>query len=103
MVITLPALAADLCESWGCRGKLETLYTTAAGDIYVGFAADETLSNCQANSGTLFTLQSSKQNFKEVYASLLAAYMADRVISARIDEGTVGCNIAYVTLDANHE
>ena len=39
--------------------------------------------------------------YKEIYATLLAAQLADKRVSIRVAEGTNPCAIAYVTLNRN--
>ena len=95
---TTHVLAADQCQSWGCITTISKLYTTANGPIYVSTPLDEKLANCTPVSDVYFTLDTSSKNVKEVYATLLAAYMAQKEVRLRIIEGSANCELKYVTL-----
>jgi hypothetical protein len=94
--------ASNQCASWGCTATIETLYTNVDGDIYIGTPGDEKLTNCTPVSGVYFTLNPSAVNAKEVYSSILAAYMANEKIQLRIKEGSSNCELAYVKLAKTH-
>ena len=90
------AYADNYCASWGCDATIARLYVQADGNIFVGTDADETLANCTTVSNVYFTLTPSSTNNKEIYSTLLAAFMADRAISIRIVEGSTNCAIQYI-------
>ncbi|MEX0334654.1 hypothetical protein [Vibrio tubiashii] len=90
---------SDECTSWGCISTVETLYTNANGDIYVGTPLNETLANCTPVSNVYFTLNPSAPNASEIYSSLLAAYMSGKKIQLRVQEGHSRCELSYVRLD----
>jgi hypothetical protein len=100
MVLTLLSFSAasNQCASWGCLATIETLYTTVDGDIYIGTPSDEKLAKCTPVSGVYFTLNPASGNAKEVYSSILTAYMANKKIQLRIKEGSSNCELAYVKL-----
>ena len=92
-------LAANQCASWGCKAKISVLYTSVNGSIYIGTPFDEKAANCTPVAGVYFTLNANGITAKEVYSSLLAAYMSGKEISLRIVEGSSNCELAYVTLE----
>ena len=96
---TVNVFAADQCTSWGCVSTISELYTTVHGKVYVSTPFDENLANCTVNQGKYFTLDLSKPNGKEVYATLLAAYIAQEKIQLRIIENQLDCPIAYVRMN----
>ncbi len=89
---------ADECTTWGCVSTIESLYVNASGNIFVGTPLDETKANCTASSGVYFTLNTKSANAKEMYSSLLAAYMANNKVQLRIIEGSGNCELSYIRL-----
>lgn len=89
---------ADECASWGCTSTIETLYTNISGLVLVSTPLDETKANCTVYPGSYFVLNTDAQNGKEVYSSLLAAYMSNSKIQLRITEGSPNCELTYVRL-----
>ena len=100
LVTANSSFAEDRCTTWGCVSPIETLYTNASGVIYVGTPFAEINANCTPVSDVYFTLNPDRPNAKEVYTSLLGAYLANKKIQLRIVEGSEGCQLAYVRLDA---
>jgi len=90
--------ALDVCTSWGCAGLIKDIYSNATGKVLVASVHDEKLANCSPVAGVYFTLDMSKSNAKELYATILSAYMTNKPIQLRVHEGTTGCQIAYVRL-----
>jgi hypothetical protein len=95
-------IAADVCTSRGCISTVSDIYANADGAIYIGTPLDEKLANCTPVSGVYFTLNPNSGNAKEMYASILAAYMANIKIMLRIKEGHGSCELQYVTLSSSH-
>jgi hypothetical protein len=56
----------------------------------------ETELNCTPASGVLLRVPASS---KQVFAMLLSAQLADKVVRVRINEGSNPCTVSYVTLD----
>jgi len=96
MFLSITASAEDKCTTWGCISTLNELYTKSSGVVYIATPLDETKANCTPHSGVYFTLRPEVSGYKEIYSSLLAAYMSDKKIQLRITEGTIGCEINYV-------
>jgi len=92
--------AGSYCDTWGCIGTITTLYTTTGGKTYVGMDADEKLANCAPESNVYFTLKNDADD--RVYSSLLSSYVSGKKIQLRVSEGSVGCIISYVRLDASY-
>ncbi|KLN65646.1 MULTISPECIES: hypothetical protein [Vibrio] len=91
---------ADECASWGCISKIEQLYVSTSGDIYVSTPFNEKLANCTPVSDVYFTLNPSSSNASQVYSALLSAYMSDKRIQMRVVEGHPRCELEYVLLNA---
>lgn len=89
---------SDGCSSTECVGLIENIYIQANGEIYIGTPHDEKLANCSPVSGALLTLDTNDNNAKEIYSTLLAAYMADKKVKIRITESSPNCKIQYVDL-----
>ncbi len=70
--------------------------------IYVGTNGDETKANCTAVSGVYFTLNPSSANAKEMYSSMLAAFMSEKKVRLRIKEGDAQCELQYVVLSTSY-
>lgn len=91
------------CDPKGCTSTIETIYTQANGVTYVGTPDDENLANCEAaEGGVYFTLDHGDQNSTTIYSGLLSAYMAGERVRLRIIEGSNGCKLIYVRLDARY-
>jgi hypothetical protein len=102
LMVSTTTYAADVCASWGCKAEVSDIYTNADGAIYIGTPLDEKLANCTPVSGVYFTLNPDSGNAKEMYASILAAHMANKKIMLRVKEGHPACELAYVTLSSSH-
>lgn len=75
------------------------LYTESNGTVYVQLSGPMSNLNCTLTSGFV-TLVPTRSRYKEIYASLLATQFADRVITVRIDTGSIGCTIGYTITTA---
>ena len=90
-------LAGAECVATGCdNARVLQLYTEANGKVYVQLSGTLSNLNCTLVSATFVTLQPTASRFSQVYASLLAAQLADRVLSVRIATGSSGCTIEYI-------
>jgi hypothetical protein len=101
LLFSLSAFGQE-CTTWGCTSVISDLYTNADGIIYVGTNGDEKKANCTAVSDVYFTLNPSSGNAKEVYSSMLAAFMSGKKIQLRIKEGHAKCELSYVRLSTSH-
>ena len=86
------------CTSISCDNEtIIGMMTTTAGDVYIKTSGTMTNLGCTLSQGVYITLPvANNPRFKELYASLLAHHMADRPLSIRINDGSVGCTIAYI-------
>jgi hypothetical protein len=97
LALTAPAFAE--CTAAGCYNVLiEELYPTADGGVWIKTTGDETLANCTADSNVYLRLNATA-GYKEIYATLLAAMLAEKRVSLRVVAGSNPCAVAYVTLN----
>ncbi|QHH96427.1 hypothetical protein [Acinetobacter dispersus] len=101
--VTSLAIAADQCTTWGCISTIKTLQLNSAGTIYIDVPLDKTPVNCTPYVKTYFVISKSNPYYKEVYATLLSAYLTKSKIQLRVVEGSPNCEIAYVTLSTSFE
>jgi hypothetical protein len=95
------AAAFAECSATGCWGVyIEELYPEAAGGAWIRTSGNETLANCTVDSNVYLRLNATT-GYKEIYATLLAAQLADKRVSLRIAEGSNPCTVVYVTLNRN--
>jgi len=93
---SVSALGAP-CTSDLCKGLISSLLVNAKGDVFVTLTGGVSgLSVCKPVQGSYLILSSSSQNFAQLYATLLAAETASRLISFSVVSGTFGCVISYV-------
>jgi hypothetical protein len=103
LALTAGAAAYAECQALGCFSVyIDELYPEAGGGVWVQTSGNETLANCTANSGVFLRLDGTTAGFKQMYATLLAAQLADKKVSLRVDEGSNPCTIVYVTLNRNN-
>ena len=101
--LTFTSAAFAECGATGCWSVyVEELYPEANGGAWIKTSGNELLANCTANSGVYLRLSGTSAGFKELYATLLAAQLADKMVNIRVDEGSNPCTIAYVTLNRNN-
>lgn len=99
LVLTISLSAQAECASYGCPNVyVEQLYVNADYHIYIQTSGTETLANCTPKENIFFVLPLGVANYSQIYATLLAAQLADKRVTIRITEGTNPCSIAYVTL-----
>jgi hypothetical protein len=77
--------------------KITLLYIDANYDAWLSVSGNLANAPCTPNSN-LIQLPRSSANFKEVYATLLAAHLSDRMIDVRLAPNAPLCAIAYVTM-----
>lgn len=101
IALTAQVVRAE-CSAPSCNNvRVLQLYTEANGNAFVQLSGTMSNLNCTLVSGTFVTLLASRSRFREIYGSLLAAQLTDRVVSVRIDDGSSGCTIAYITMNAS--
>ena len=88
------------CGATGCIDVLiDELYVNSNYLVYVATNGTETAANCTPLAGVYLTLDPSDSNYNAVYSLLLAAQLADRLVTIRIVDGSANCKISYVVLD----
>jgi len=85
------------CSATKCVGKIDKLYMTANGTLYVGTDGNEKSLNCTAASGSYMSLASGDLGKNAMYSLLLTAKTTNKPVTIRIQEGTKYCRILYVT------
>jgi hypothetical protein len=79
--------------------QITLLYIDANYDAWLSVSGNLANAPCNSNaSPNLIQLPHSSANFKEVYATLLAAHISDRMISVRLAPNAPLCAVAYVTM-----
>jgi len=96
--VTSNAIAADQCTTWGCISSIKTLKLNSAGTIHIDVPLDKSTVNCTLSGNAYFTVSKTAPFYKEVYATLLSAYLTKSKIQLRVVEGSSNCEISYVTL-----
>lgn len=97
MAFLFARVATAECNAYSCNDvRITALYTRADGSAYVQTSGTVTNLNCSLVGGLYMTLPTASTRFKEIYASLLAYQLTDRLITIRIDEGSTGCTVAYL-------
>ena len=92
-------IATAECVMGGCTGYVEQLYIEADGGLWLQTSGNETLAGCTADSNIFLRLPGDAPKFKEVYALLLAAQLADRPVFVRLATGSNPCRILYVYMN----
>ena len=105
LVLLLPLHAnAECIAPTACDNvKIENLYITDNGDIYVNTSGTESNLNCSDTSnGKYLTLKTTgSKNYKEIYAALLAARTTDKPMKINIHKGSLDCSIERVEYGIN--
>jgi len=92
------SFAEDGCKSWGCVSTVSEITTKRNGYIFVATPLDENLANCAPYAGKYFSINPDFKNSREMYSSLLSAYMSSKKIQLRVVEGSQNCELSYVRL-----
>lgn len=99
VLCTLSAAAGADCSATGCYNVyVDQLQMTSTNGAWVQTSGNETLANCTPDAGVLLHIPASNVQLKELYATLLAAQLSDKLVSIVINTGTSPCTISYVTL-----
>jgi hypothetical protein len=86
------------CLASGCYTVyIEQLMPTATNGVWIQTSGNETLMNCTADSGLFIHLPAGTP--KEIYSTLLAAHMADKLVSIVVNQGTNPCTVSYAYLN----
>lgn len=85
------------CTATKCMGKIDKLYMTANGTLYVGTDGNEAALNCTAPSNSYMSLAQGDLGKNAMYSLLLTAKTTGKPVTIRIQEGSPDCRILYVT------
>ena len=88
------------CAAFACTNvKIERVYLNASGPIHIATDGDETALNCTAVSDVYVTLNPSAPNADAIYSTLLAAHIAGKRVTIRIEGSSPDCEIRYIYVD----
>jgi saccharopine dehydrogenase-like NADP-dependent oxidoreductase len=88
------------CSAATCANVyVDQLYMETSGTLWIRTSGVETALNCTADSGVQLLLLGSAPGFSSIYAMLLAAQQADRLVSIQLVAGSNPCTVVWVTLD----
>ena len=92
--------AAANCVSVRCNDVyVERLFVRANGLISVGTSGTETGLSCTPFNTDYLTLDPQGANADAIYSAILAAQLADKRVTFRMDDGSPNCTIQYIWLD----
>jgi len=102
-LLAMAPAAFPECSAPGCYDVyIDELYTEALGGVWIRTSGDERLAGCVPDSDVYLRLPASAVGFRDIYATLLAAQLAEKRVSIRINPGSNPCTVAYVTLNRNN-
>jgi hypothetical protein len=106
ILIGAAPFAHSECAAYSCTAvSISQLVITATGGYYVATSGNEQLASCTPNSGIFLympasTAQVPVPNFKEIYATLLAAQLANKIVTIDLNPSIASpCTISYVTIN----
>ena len=100
---TMVVGANATCSATGCVGKIDKLYMTNTGTLYVGTDGDEKALNCAGGagnggvSGVYMSLKEGDVGKNAMYSLLLTAQTTGTSVTIRIQEESPDCRVLYVT------
>lgn len=93
------AFAAEECDANECRDtKIEKLYASSNGNVYVRVSGDTDKLGCTLYGGQYITLKPSHLNFEQIFKMLLSARLTSTRVRLRPYNGTSDCNLAWMML-----
>jgi hypothetical protein len=97
LLLTASSITSAACYVYYCSAPIQTLYVQDNG-AYIQFSGDLSgLTNCTPLGGTYIYLPKSNPNYASIYATLLAARVAEQSISIRTIDGSNSCQLSYIT------
>ncbi|MCW8090197.1 hypothetical protein [Alteromonas sp. ASW11-130] len=90
------------CSANGCTSKIARIYLTGETNKTVRIIPESNpagVVDCSLAGDRYLTLYQDHALFDEIYATLLAAKIADKEVQMRIINGSSGCHILYVVMD----
>ena len=85
------------CTAKKCVGKVDRLYMTANGTLYIGTDGDESALNCTSPGNSYMSLAEGDVGKNAMYSLLLTAQTTGKTVSIRIQEDSSDCRVLYVT------
>ena len=82
-------MSGAIGETWSGQTRLKQLYPYAGGLIFLSDYANTSLSTC--DGGTRFQIAKSHENYEVMVSTLMAAFMADKIISFNVDDQLATC------------
>lgn len=101
-VLALMALgtgANAACDAKACNDKIERLFITANGNVYVATKGNEAKLGCTLAYGKYMKLSVTSPAQKSMYSALLTAQTTGANALIRIVDNDSACEIQYVTID----
>ena len=95
--------AYGICDTTTCIGKIDKLFMSSGGTLYVGTDGDEKALDCAAGagnggvSGVYMSLKEGDVGKNAMYSLLLTAKTTGTPVSIRVETGSVDCRVLYVT------
>lgn len=91
------SVATAECLSYVCSGsRILAMYTRADGNAYIQVSGNTSALTCTLVGGLYVKLPTSSTRFKEIYGSLLAYQLADRLVDVRMEDGVTECTVSYI-------
>lgn len=98
-IVALGAMSTSLyasCTTGSCSGKVERIYMTANGTMYVKVEGNAGTLNCTAPGGVYMSLKEGDAGKNSMYSLLLTAQTTGKRVTVRIEEGSSDCRVAFV-------
>ena len=99
-ILAMSALSVSsyaVCNADSCTGKVDRLFMTATGTLYVGMEGNEGALNCTAPAGVYMSLKEGDVGKNAMYSLLLTAKTTGKSITVRPQAGSSDCRVLYVT------
>lgn len=90
---------AGSCNQNYCDAKVQTIYPSINGKVYLRADADMTPLDCTLAQGNYMVLEASNARHSEMFSILLAAHLANRNVIFRITNGSPICAITYIAIN----
>lgn len=101
LLFLLSSMASADCLQHICSNiEIQRIYLNSSGLVYIGTNGTETKLDCAPVSNVYLTFNLSAPAGDALYATLLASQMSKAQVSIRIENGSQGCKIQYITKDS---
>ena len=86
------------CSGTSCSNvKIEKLYMTAGGTLYVGTDGTESALNCASPAGKYVSLAEGDVGKNAMYSLLLTAMTTNKKVSIKVVPNSETCKVQYLT------